>query len=91
MNGPYIIIDISTTNQEQAITLIKKLIPKNESNTQATLPENNTEQTKTYTCNNPNCKKTIDKAVVAFCLRPENKERFQGKVYCRTCQEDYPQ
>lgn len=45
------------------------------------------EQEKKYYCNNPECKKEIEKAVVGFCLN--NKDRFGGKVYCRECQEGY--
>ncbi|GAI47501.1 unnamed protein product, partial [marine sediment metagenome] len=41
-----------------------------------------------YFCNNPKCKKEIAKDVVAYCLHKDNKDCFNGKVYCRECQGD---
>lgn len=43
-----------------------------------------------YRCNNPECKKEITKDVVAWCLFKdvEGRTRFDGKVYCRECQEE---
>lgn len=51
---------------------------------QKTLQKNTT---KKYYCNNKECKKEITKDVVAFCLHEDNKSRFNGKVYCRECQD----
>lgn len=47
------------------------------------------EDNRKYFCNNPDCKKEIDKTVVAWCLHPSRKDRFDGKVYCKDCQEKY--
>jgi len=44
---------------------------------------------KKYFCNNPQCKKEITKDVVAYCLHPDNKPRFNGKVYCLECQQKH--
>lgn len=50
-------------------------------------PKTNTPTERKYYCNNKDCKKEITKDVVAFCLHEDNKPRFNGKVYCRECQE----
>lgn len=44
---------------------------------------------KKYFCNNLQCKKEITKDIVAWCLfkDEEGRTRFDGKVYCRECQE----
>ena len=63
---------------------------KTNNTSQSTLTNNkpNTDnKERKYFCNNPDCKKEIDKAVVAFCLHTDNKDRFKNKVYCRECQE----
>jgi len=63
---------------------------KNNNTSQSTLTNNkpNTDnKERKYFCNNPDCKKEIDKAVVAYCLHNDNKDRFKNKVYCRDCQE----
>lgn len=52
---------------------------------QSQLPQD--KQEKKYYCNNPDCKKEIEKSVVAYCLHSDNKDRFKGKVLCRECQE----
>ena len=38
-----------------------------------------------YSC--AKCNKKIPEVVASFCLN--NKDRFNGKVYCRDCQGDY--
>jgi len=86
-------VDTEKDNPETLIHVIEDVFENSntsnsKNNTQSTLTDNNTP--KKYFCNNPKCKKEITKAVVAYCLHPENKERFKGKVYCIKCQETQP-
>ena len=83
-------VDTEKDNPETLMALIEDMFTtKNNNNTsQNTLTNNKTEGKESkYSCNNPNCKKEIDKSVVAFCLHSDNKDHFKGKVYCRDCQE----
>ena len=83
-------VDTEQDNPEEIILLIKTIFKNNNTpvNTQSTLTNNNKDPpVKKYFCNNPECKKEITKKEVAYCLHPENKERFKGKVYCIKCQE----
>ena len=90
----YLIIDLESVNPDQTIReIIEQKLERDTITQQTNL---NTEDKKTdnnnskkYYCNNPSCKKEITKAVVAYCLHEDNKERFQGKVYCIKCQEEY--
>ena len=59
----------------------------NQTKEQSKLDNNTINTPKKYHCNNPQCKKEITKDVVAFCLHEDNKQRFNGKVYCRDCQQ----
>ena len=88
-------VDTEKDSPERLIALIEDIfLTKNNDNncpSQSTLTNNNTpdkeNKERKYYCNNPGCKKEIDKSVVAFCLHTDNKDRFKGKVYCRECQE----
>jgi len=79
-------VDTELDNAEELTALINHLFTKNNPVVQTQL-NNDKETIKKYYCNNPECKKEIEKSVVAFCLHPDNKDRFNGKVYCRECQE----
>jgi len=83
-------VDTELDSPEMLIHIIEDFYENNNTSStskkQTTLTDNNT-NVKKYFCNNPECKKEITKAVVAYCLHPENKERFKGKVYCIKCQE----
>jgi len=87
--------DINTAIEKGADFISLRIIkgnqqPSTTDTTQKTIDNNqqpSTTQERKYYCNNPECKKEIDKAVVGFCLN--NKDRFKGKVYCRECQEGY--
>lgn len=35
------------------------------------------------------CKETVHKTVADFCWKDQNKKRFGGRVYCRSCQGKY--
>ena len=86
-------IVISSNNPEKLKKMIDywDKINNNDQTGQSTLtnnkPNTNKDKERKYFCNNPTCKKEIDKAVVAFCLHSDNKDRFKNKVYCRECQE----
>lgn len=79
--------DTELDNPEELIALIKHLFTTNNPE-QKKLPNEQQEEKKKYFCNNPDCKKEITKDIVAYCLHPENKDRFKGKVFCRECQEE---
>jgi len=86
-------VDTEQDNPEEIILLIKTIFKNNNTpvNTQSTLTNNNKDPpVKKYFCNNPTCKKEITKKEVAFCLFKDEttgQTRFNGKVYCRECQE----
>ena len=86
--------DTEKDNPEELISLIKHIFTNNTPIGQTQLTNNKNKDTndttvKKYFCNNPECKKEIAKAVVAYCLHDENKARFNGKVYCIKCQENH--
>ena len=83
-------VDTEKDNPEELTALIKHLFTKNNPVVQTQLTNDKKDadgKERKYFCNNPECKKEIEKSVVAFCLHPDNKDRFKGKVYCRECQE----
>lgn len=86
-------VDTSKDDKDEIIRLINYLYAdvKDDSVSQMKLGDNNSKESiskdRKYFCNNPDCKKEITKTVVAFCLHPDNKDRFGGKVFCRVCQE----
>lgn len=80
----FIEIDTEKQTKTETINFIDLLYSNKKDNNQTKILEPNT--TKKYYCNNPQCKKEITKDVVAFCLHEDNRPRFKGKVYCRTCQ-----
>jgi len=87
-------VDTELDSPETLIQTIEDFFEKhntqnnNPANKQSTLTNNNTPPKK-YFCNNPECKKEIDKTVVAYCLFKDNNgnQKYNGKVYCRECQE----
>ena len=95
MEGNFIIIDLKSVDPDKTLrTIINELLCRDKLVDQQKLPteskttmKNNNKDRK-YFCNNPSCNKEIDKSVVAFCLHKDNKDRFGGKVYCRSCQEN---
>ena len=85
--------DTEKDNPEELILLIKTIFKYNNNPGQQTLPEKNTDNNpvKKFFCNNPTCKKEITKKEVAYCLFKDEttgQTRFNGKVYCRECQEE---
>lgn len=96
MEGNYIVLDLKDIDPDKTLrTIINELLCRNKTADQQKLPTDDKQEEKTvdnknrkYFCNNPDCKKEIDKSVVAFCLHKDNKDRFKGKVYCRDCQEN---
>lgn len=85
-------IKIDREDGKEEIQKIKAILDilenKNINPGQQKIEQNNNE--KKYYCNNPKCKKEITKDVVAYCLQDTNKHRFNGKVYCRECQQKQP-
>ena len=63
--------------------LLNKL--KKQDKNQSTLPKDE-KKSKRY-CNNPDCKKEVNNAIIRYCLA--DKDRFGGKVYCIDCQKNY--
>ena len=78
--------NLDITIRDYLIGLLKK---QGGDKSQQTLPNEGKESVRKYFCNNPSCKKEISKSEVAFCLHPENKDRFGGKVFCLKCQEEF--
>lgn len=101
MDNNFIIIDLASVDPDKTLrTIVNELLTRNKLVDQQKLPtedktvmkNNNNDsdvvsKVRKYFCNNLSCKKEITKEVVAFCLHPDNKDRFKGKVYCRSCQE----
>jgi len=83
-------VDTERDEMDEIIGLVKHLYCKDQSASSQMKPDSDNKDVKSrkYFCNNPSCKKEITKEVVAFCLHSDNKDRFKGKVYCRSCQED---
>lgn len=86
-------VDTEKNNQDEIIALVEYLFTKSDSVVQTQLTNdkqninNSNGKDRKYFCNNPGCKKEITKDIVAYCLHKDNKDRFKGKVYCRSCQE----
>ena len=81
-------VDTAKDDPEELTALIKHVFTKNNPVVQTQLnndKNNDKEPIKKYYCNNPECKKEITKDIVAYCLN--NKDRFNGKVYCIECQK----
>lgn len=94
MDNNFIIIDLASVDPDKTLrTIIDELLTRNKTADQQKLPtedkttmKKDNNKIRKYYCNNSSCKKEITKDVVAFCLSPDNKGRFKGKVYCRDCQ-----
>ena len=82
-------VDTENDEQDKIIKLIKYLYDNGQQVSSQMKLDNNKEVggDRKYFCNNPSCKKEITKDIVAYCLHPDNKSRFGGKVFCRVCQE----
>ena len=81
-------LDTDKNNKDQIISLVDYIFTTygcKENVSQMKLNDDKPVVRKYY-CNNPGCKKEITKDVVRFCLKPENKDRFGGKVFCLKCQ-----
>lgn len=80
-------VDTSECNRLEVIDLVNYIFDeygKKDDSSKMKLDGSNGDRK--YFCNNISCKREITKDVVAFCLKPENKKRFDGKVYCLKCQ-----
>lgn len=97
MDNNFIIIDLASVDPDKTLReIINELLQRNKPIDQQKLPtedkttmkkdNNSNNKVRKYYCNNSSCKKEITKEVVAYCLNPDNKDRFKGKVYCRDCQ-----
>lgn len=93
----YLIIDLETVDPSKTLReILDEKLQHDNNDSQQKLPQdkdnniNNKESSvRKYFCNNTSCKKEITKDVVAFCLFKDEygRTRFNGKVYCKVCQE----
>jgi len=81
-----ICIDTENDEPDIIINLVNYLFSNKNNNISQMKPDDKNKEYK-YFCNNKSCCKEVAKEVVAFCLHKDNKDRFKGKVYCRSCQE----
>ena len=89
-------IDTEKDEQEKILSLVNYLyadVKNSTSQMKLDKPDNNKKDNnkdRKYYCNNKSCKKEVTKDVVAFCLYADKygRTRFNGKVYCKACQED---